>query len=134
MTPKSKQAPQYRSDDEKRAIVEAFHTRGDMSSKAFAKEVGISPALLYNWSKRFKIEDAIAEVAPDKPGPKVKDHEERLGIVLAQAAKTPAAPPRALESEFSGVPADVVLEIYLLRDENTRLRKAINALLASGAD
>jgi transposase len=44
---------QQRSDEFKKAAVQKFHSRGSRKVEAVAREIGVTPWSLYQWSKRY---------------------------------------------------------------------------------
>lgn len=124
---------QLRTDEEKAAIVKAFHARGDQTMREFAQDHGVSPQLIYNWSKRIE----ESEPLDFRLSGKLEQAKARAGAVLERAqAKRKTSPPAPggegeeyVPDELKGLPQAIVLELLLLRQENTKMRAALAALL-----
>lgn len=113
--------PTLRSAEEKLAIIQALRNRGDRTIRDVAKQYDCSPQLIYNWARRYEEGESL----DPRPPPKNKALEEAKSTALALIPKT--------ELEARKAPRDqarsLEIENVLLREENARLRAAIEALM-----
>ena len=124
----------YRSDDEKLAAVEALNARGDRSAKDVAKELGISPALLYNW--RDRVTKGELGAPRNKADLEIqREVSNQLALVSAPNGNAPVVQGRSysidIKAELRRAPSDPQTEVVLLRAENERLKDLIESLLSA---
>jgi transposase-like protein len=133
-----------RTAEEKLSIVEEFLNPGERTKRQIAEEAGVTPSLIYNWAQRVQNGESLE---PRQPGPPPKNKgtleraKARASIVLAsqaasrapakaKAAPAPAPAPAPVQLHIEAMlPQDVRIEIAFLREENERLRLALEALL-----
>jgi hypothetical protein len=141
MTQSSKKTTAHMSVSEKEAAVDLFLNRGDRTAKSVAAEVGISEQMLYNYAARVKAGESLETRRPGPP-PKNKAHVERArkakakespgsSIVIAKANNSPKQIALDIPLHPPTQARDLFVENALLRDEVSRLKRALQAALLS---
>jgi transposase-like protein len=136
VTKKEQAKPVHRTPEQKRAMVHAFMNRGNKSTREAAAELGVSPQLLYSWQKLIDDGEPLmgeegAEPIDDRLA-RAKERAKHTIIAHVEQAKTSGANEEIL---FNGASQNPLLEIAVLRSENTslrvendRLKKTVQAL------
>lgn len=130
----AKKKPLFRTPEEKRAIVDAYFSRGERSGREVAEELGVPAQMIYNW--RHKIEQGeslgvVGVVTDEQPKMARAIDRARAAIIAAKVAKDEAvAPPNGKQREFlfEEMPSSMSIEIASLKQERDHLKQEVARL------
>ena len=129
----AKKKPLFRTPDEKRAIVDAYFSRGKRSGREVAEELGVPAQMIYNW--RHKIEQGeslgvVGVITDEQPKMTRAIDRARAAIIAAKDMKDETAATNGKQREFlfEEMPSSMSIEIASLKQERDHLKQEVARL------